>query len=70
VTVGPESYREGQLNDLRKISKALARLGVDRDMLVWPNEVDGLSDHDLAVLVKSQGSRLAKLARIQSEAQG
>jgi hypothetical protein len=69
VTVGPESYRDGQLNDLKKISRALARLGVERDALVWPNEVTGLSDHDLAVLVKAQGSRLAKLAQIDSESQ-
>jgi hypothetical protein len=67
--VTDETYRESQLRDLRRISRALARLGVERDALVWPAEVGGLSDHDLGVLVRAQGARLAKLAQITSEAQ-
>jgi hypothetical protein len=69
VSVTDETYRASLLRDLRRISRALARLGVDRDVLVWPAEVGGLSDHDLGVLVRAQGSRLAKLAQIDSEAQ-
>jgi hypothetical protein len=67
--VTDETYRESQLNELAKVSRALARLGVERDALVQADEVGGLSDHDLAVLVRAQGARLAKLAKITNEAQ-